>query len=519
MSDPMIRLNGWTYAPDTGRLSDADGTHQLSGLTARVLDVLIAHAPEPVSLGVFAEQAWKQSHLTEDTLAQRIALLRKSLGDDPRAPSYIRTVRGEGYALIADLAPLQAATPDTPAQTSRMPWELLGLGGAILGLIAILAANMMIGNEPERTRTPSDATVQQPSSAIDSLLERARALTALQDRDGVQRGIRLLEDARLRAPDDPRLMTALAVALSTEATKHGGQRMEEAEALARNAIERAPESPAAWRALGYALDAQDRIDEALEAYGQSLALDPDDGGALSSAAYLLSIRGRLYEALTLDVQALQKGRGGLFTELQIARVLQLLGEDQRADAFAARAQLLNPDSPVVLAGLAQSAIARGDVSGAATLLNAAPEREQRGQVARLRGRMALANGDRAQAADWFERAGERGRFERFALAATEPDGFDLAIGDWPESHVRAAEIAAARGDYELALTRLSTAIRLGWRDEGLLDASPFLDAVMALEAANPLRARIQQHIAAQADRLDRDENLSEALDAVLDVQR
>ena len=516
MSDPVIRLNGWTYAPDTGRLSDADGTHQLSGLTARVLDVLIAHAPEPVSLDAFAEKAWKQSHLSEDTLAQRIALLRKALGDDPRAPSYIRTVRGEGYALIADMSPLEMVQADAPI-AARMPWELAVLAGGLVVLIAALTANMAL-----RSERPSDLaavpSLQQPSSATDSLLTRARALTALQDRDGVQRGIRLLEDARLRAPDDPRLMTALAVALSTEATKHGGQRMEEAEALARNAIDRTPESPAAWRALGYALDAQDRIDEALEAYGQSLALDPDNGGALSSAAYLLSIRGRLYEALTLDVQALQKGRGGLFTELQIARVLHLLGEDQRANAFAARARLLNPDNPVVLAGLAQSAIARGDVSGAATLLNAVHEREQRGQVARLRGRMALANGDRAQAAVWFERAGERGRFERFALDATEPDGFDLVIGDWPESHVRAAEIAASRGDYELALTRLSTAIRLGWRDEALLDASPFLQEVMALEAASPLRARIQQHIAAQADRLNRDESLTEALDAVLDVQ-
>lgn len=518
MAAPLIRLNSWTYAPDTGRLSDPEGSQQLSGLTARVLDVLIAHAPEPVPLDVFASQAWKQPHLTEDTLAQRIALLRKALGDDPKSPSYIRTIRGEGYALIADFAPLEAPATDTTAQTSRMPWELLGLGAGILGLIAVLAANMMIGHEPERTRTPSDATVQQPSSATDSLLERARALTALQDRDGVQRGIRLLENARRRTPDDPRLMTALAVALSTEATKHGGQRMEEAETLARNAIERAPESAATWRALGYALDAQDRIDEALEAYGQSLALDPNDGGALSSAAYLLSIRGRLYEALTMDIRALQAGRGGLFTELQIARVLQLLGEDQRADAFAARAQLLNPDSPVVLAGLAQSAIARGDLSAAATLLDAVPEREQRGQVARLRGRMALANGDQGQAADWFERAGDHGRFERFALDATEPDGFDLAIGDWPESHVRAAEIAAARGDHELALTRLSTAIRLGWRDEALLDASPFLGEIMALEAATALRGRIQQNIAAQADRLNRDESLTAALDAILDVQ-
>lgn len=518
MTDPVIQLNDWAYAPDTGRLSDAEGARQLSGLTARVLDVLIAQAPHPVSLAAFAEQAWKQSHLTEDTLAQRIAVLRKALGDDPKSPTFVRTVRGEGYALIVKLSPLEAPAPGTNVQTFRMPWELLGLGGVILGLIAAMATNMVIGNEPERARYAATPSSQQPSSATDSLLERARALTSLQDRDGVQRGIRLLEHARQQAPYDPRLMTALSVAFSTEATKHGGQRMAEAEALARNAVERVPESASAWRALGYALDAQERIDEALEAYGQSLVLDPDDGGALSSAAYLLSIRGRLYEALTLDVQALQKGRGGQFTELQIARVLQLLGEDQRAGAFAARAQLLNPDNPVVLAGLAQSAIAQGNLSAATAFLDAAPDTEQRGQIAQLRGRLALRAGDRSGAARWFERARERGRFEGLALDRAEPDGLDLMLGDWPESHVRAAEIAATRGDSGLALTRLSMAIRLGWRDDALLDASPFLGEVMALEAANPLRARIQQNIAAQADRLNRDQSLIETLDTVLNVQ-
>jgi len=430
MSDPVIRLNRWRYAPSTGRLSEAEAEHHLSGLTARVLDVLIAQAPHPVPLSVFAELAWKQPHLSEDTLAQRIALLRKALGDDPRAPTYIRTVRGEGYALIADMSLLEAAGMDAPAQTPRAPWELLGLGSGIVLLIGALAANMVTGSGQSQNRA-APPPLQQPNSAVDSLLERAAALTALQDRDGVQRGIRLLEDARRRTPEDPRLMVALAVALSTEATKHGGQRMLEAETLARNAIDLTPESAAAWKALGYALDAQDRIDEALEAYGQSLALNPMDGGALSSAAYLLSIRGRLYEALTLDMQALQAGRGGLFTELQVARVLQLLGEDRRADAFAARALLLNPDHPVVLAGLAQSAIARGDVNLAAELLDAAPQREQRGQIARLRGRLALAAGDRALAADWFDRAGE-GRpirppgLDRNRAGGPGPDDWRLA---------------------------------------------------------------------------------------------
>lgn len=512
MSEALIHLNHWTYDPATGRLESESENQLLTGLTARVLDVLIAHAPDPVTLEVFAEQAWKQTHLTEDTLAQRIATLRKALGDDPKAPHFIRTVRGEGYALIAEISSQPDPSETTPALT-RPPWELIGMGGAIILMIAVLSLNMVLNPAPS-----APAPDVQPQSVTDSLLSRATTLMALQDREGVQRGIRLLEDARLEAPEDPRLMIALAMALSTEATKHGGSRPDEAETLARSALALIPEDAGAWRALGYALDAQGQIDQALDAYGQSLVFDPNDGGALSSTAYLLSVRGRLYEALQMDVQSLQVGHAGLFTELQIAHVLTLLGDTERADAFAVRAQRLNPDHPVVLAGLARLAIARGDLGSAAQLLNTASEREQRDSIAQLQGRIALAQGDELTARTWFDRAGHRGRAERMALEQTSPDDLDRLIGDWPDNHVQAAEIAAAQGEAELALTRLNTAIGLGWRNEAWLDASPFLTSVMQTEAVAPIRAQIQNNIAAQADRLNRDESLTEALDTVLGVQ-
>jgi len=512
VSDPLICLNHWTYDPKTGRLESEGENQVLTGLTARVLDVMIAHAPDPVSLEVFAEQAWKQSHLSEDTLAQRIATLRKALGDDPKDPQFIRTVRGEGYALIAEMSSEPDASATTPTLT-RPPWELIGMGGAIVLMIAALGLNMALNPAPQ-AQIPEAQTL----SVTDSLLSRATTLIALQDREGVQRGIGLLEDARLEAPQDPRVMTALALALSTEATKHGGNRASEAEELARAAIALTPERAAAWRALGYALDAQGQIDPALDAYGQSLVFDPNDGGALSSTAYLLSVRGRLYEALQMDVQSLQVGHAGLFTELQIAHVLTLLGDTERADAFAIRAQRLNPDHPVVLAGLARLAIAQGDLTRAAQLLNSAPEREQQDSIAQLQGRIALAQGDELTARTWFDRASHRGRAERMALEQTSPDDLDRLIGDWPDNHVQAAEIAAAQGNVELALTRLNTAIGLGWRNEAWLDASPFLAPVMQTEAAAPMRAQIQNNIAAQADRLNRDGSLTEALDTVLGVQ-
>lgn len=118
---------------------------------------------------------------------------------------------------------------------------------------------------------------QQSASTdpLDELLDRARQRLALHEANATQQAITLLEAARERAPDDPRVQTSLAFALATEATKFDGARIEEAERLARAAVGTAPDLASGWHALGYSLDAQGRVDEALAAYGESLRLNPD----------------------------------------------------------------------------------------------------------------------------------------------------------------------------------------------------------------------------------------------------
>lgn len=518
MPQTAYRLKHWTYHPSSGRLKAEGAETELTGLTARTLDVLIAHAPHPVSLETFARDAWRQPHLSEDTLAQRIAQLRKALGDNPRDPEFIRTLRGEGYALIAPVEPLAAQgllQNDRSPTGAGLPIELKLVGGVLIAAILGLGLNAML-NTPATAPTPERAETRAPLSPVDAMLSRAGAMIALQDEDGTRRAITLLEEARLLAPDDPRVAVLLAFALSTDATKYGGDRIAEAEALARSALEREPENARAWNALGYALDAQSRTDEALAAYGQSLSYDPNNGAALSSMAYLLSIQGRLYEALSQDVQALGLGRGGVYTELQIATVLRLLGDDERARRFEARALLLNPDQPVVLAGLARSALARGETAAAAELLTRLPTARRTADMERLLGRLALLDGARETAIAHFQSAGEDALYERIALGIETAEIKDK--GPWPEQHVRLAEVSASRGAFDQALEELNAAINLGWRDAGALRHSPFLAPLVESGRLEPVFTRIQQQIAAQADRLNRDEVLAQNLDAVLDVQ-
>jgi thioredoxin-like negative regulator of GroEL len=184
--------------------------------------------------------------------------------------------------------------------------------------------------------------------------------------------------------------------------------------------------------------------------------------------------------------------------------------------LAAGAALLNPEHPVVLAGLAQAALARGETETAHDLLTRLPANRRTGAIHQLLGRLALLQGDRARAVQLFETAGAAALSERIALGL-ETDSPEDA-GQWPEQHVGLAELASAEGDLDRAIQALNTAVALGWRDEDALRRSPFLGPVLETGRTEPVFERIRQQIAAQAERLDRDEVLTQTLDASLNIQ-
>ena len=77
-----------------------------------VLTALIATPGEVVSKQQLMDAVWPGTFVTESSLLEAIGLLRDTLGDDRRQPTYIQTVHRRGYRFIGDLAP--APAPDAP---------------------------------------------------------------------------------------------------------------------------------------------------------------------------------------------------------------------------------------------------------------------------------------------------------------------------------------------------------------------------------------------------------------------
>ncbi len=78
----------------------------------RLLLMMAANAGKLLDKKALLDAVWKDTFVEETTLTRAIAVIRKRLGDDPRAPTYIETVPTRGYRFIAQVevrANVQAA--------------------------------------------------------------------------------------------------------------------------------------------------------------------------------------------------------------------------------------------------------------------------------------------------------------------------------------------------------------------------------------------------------------------------
>lgn len=110
------------------------------------MDVLVFLAEHPgttVPKHRIIDAVWRTEFITENTLSQAIADLRRVFGDNARAPRYIETITKRGYRLIADVEIL-----DESAQTA--PTE--GLPCAVVAdreEITLVAGENLIGRSPD----------------------------------------------------------------------------------------------------------------------------------------------------------------------------------------------------------------------------------------------------------------------------------------------------------------------------------------------------------------------------------
>jgi TolB-like protein/Flp pilus assembly protein TadD/DNA-binding winged helix-turn-helix (wHTH) protein len=162
----------------------------LSQLSFELLLTLTRAAPNMVSFDQLMERVWAGLVVTPETVSQRVKLVRDALEDDSHAPRYIGGVRGRGYRMVADVAPIAPAehepltessasgAPTPPAPPGRRPHQRLRLG---LALTFALAAGIMLVAAGAWRFYPREATHPAEAASVTVAAPKTIAVLPLID--------------------------------------------------------------------------------------------------------------------------------------------------------------------------------------------------------------------------------------------------------------------------------------------------------------------------------------------------
>lgn len=129
---------------------------ELPDLSFRLFAVLVARAPHHVSKDDLIREVWGNVVVGDETLAQRVRLLRQALGEDGQNPRYVSSVRGRGYRLICDVATQASTRRKMPAK-----WAL-----AVSLAVILLSAAVMLFRAGSMDALSPITTVEASSIAV-----------------------------------------------------------------------------------------------------------------------------------------------------------------------------------------------------------------------------------------------------------------------------------------------------------------------------------------------------------------
>ena len=139
---------------DGGTVTRGSETIGLSPLSFDLLVALVRRAPNVVRRQELLETVWPNEFVSDETLSQRVRLLRESLGDAIAEPRYVASLRGWGYKLVPPV--------------ERLP----GQSGTIRSLAVLPLANLT--DDPHQEYFADGMT-----EALISALAKIRALKVI----------------------------------------------------------------------------------------------------------------------------------------------------------------------------------------------------------------------------------------------------------------------------------------------------------------------------------------------------
>jgi DNA-binding winged helix-turn-helix (wHTH) protein/tetratricopeptide (TPR) repeat protein len=136
--------------PRRNELKSEQESRHLEPKAMNLLVFMTSNASEVVSKNAIIDAVWEGRIISEGTLTNTIAELRRALGDDARHPRYIETIPKRGYRLVAAVEPVSSSTGDdaraSPLRRRAILWS--AIAAVLLAMLVVTALVVQTRRSP-----------------------------------------------------------------------------------------------------------------------------------------------------------------------------------------------------------------------------------------------------------------------------------------------------------------------------------------------------------------------------------
>ena len=332
---------------------------QLPVLSFKLLQVLAENSPNTLTQERIIELVWEDNIVGDETLKQRVKLLRKSLGDNAQSPVYIGVVRGRGYHLIPNVTQkilqpvetpvfvLNERVPDLSSIEGMKIWKRMSIGLSFLILLLISVLYLFSLQLDKQENGLNQLIHQQPSE-----ISQAYGYF-LKGRDYYQRyrvednkiAIELYLHALALDPNLAIAHAGLADAYSQGVFQFGALEQWKKLALisANNAVRLDPNNEISHKALGLALYLNGSLKEAIDSNLTAIRINQKYLQANTNLAFIYREMGQIEKALEWNFKTINIDPFYAPGYLHLAQSYQAQGKFELANRNYIKALELKPD--------------------------------------------------------------------------------------------------------------------------------------------------------------------------------
>ncbi len=353
----------------------------LPKLSYDLLVALAQAAPALLSQQELMQKVWPDRVIGDETLKQRVKLLRKSLGDSASEPKYIEAVRGRGYRLIPQVTcecvvkrspsvTLDSSANDLfssffPSSFDRWWRRPSYIGLLLFSIIVSMAMLTSFFYQQEgklKAIVNAEPTIslleQQVGKPAYNLYQRGREYYKRYRAQDNKIAIDFYRRAITEKPIFSQAYAGLSQAYSQEYFQFGGNEKSKQAAIdnAYLAISYNNNSADAYKALGTAYYVSGWLSKSINALIRANKIAIDDREILTNLAFIYSEQGKFEQALFWHKKTLQADPDYAIAMLHLAITLQRIDHVELALHWYQKAFEQQPDYLLTTYHLAQTYI-------------------------------------------------------------------------------------------------------------------------------------------------------------------